>query len=309
MDLTHTFTVPLGVEETWSHFNDIGSLAECFPGASLTEFDGDSFSGSCKVKLGPIALVYNGSGRFVEKDEEAHRFVVDAKGKDKRGNGTAGAHVTLSMEETDGSTEVTVVTDLAITGKPAQFGRGVMQDVSDKLLGQFVACLEERFVAGEAGDAGVDEAAAPMPAPVTTSRTSSPAGRRGPPRPGPAPGRMPGPGPGRMPGPCRGGRQRPDHALRRCLRGTQGGSERLAQPRRDRAAGAAQVLLEAGGRRPRRAVRPPAPPLPPQAPQYPRRGVTSCRPRCDFLRSPAQEVTPRRARTHTSARKNPHLVG
>ncbi len=155
MDLTHTFTVPLGVEETWSHFNDIGSLAECFPGATLTEFDGDSFSGSCKVKLGPIALVYNGSGRFVEKDEEAHRFVVDAKGKDKRGNGTAGAHVTLSMEETDGSTEVTVVTDLAITGKPAQFGRGVMQDVSDKLLGQFVACLEERFVVG---DAGADEA-------------------------------------------------------------------------------------------------------------------------------------------------------
>ena len=147
MDLTHTFTVPLGVEETWGHFNDIASVAECFPGAQVTEFDGNSFSGSCKVKLGPIALVYNGSGSFVEKDEEAHRFVVDAKGKDKRGNGTAGAHVTVSMEETDGSTEVTVVTDLAITGKPAQFGRGVMQDVSDKLLGQFVACLEERFVA------------------------------------------------------------------------------------------------------------------------------------------------------------------
>jgi carbon monoxide dehydrogenase subunit G len=147
MDLTHRFTVPLGVEETWGHFNDIASVAECFPGAQVTEFDGNSFSGSCKVKLGPIALVYNGSGSFVEKDDEAHRFVVDAKGKDKRGNGTAGAHVTLSMEETDGSTEVTVVTDLAITGKPAQFGRGVMQDVSDKLLGQFVACLEERFVA------------------------------------------------------------------------------------------------------------------------------------------------------------------
>ena len=159
MDLTHRFTVPLDVEETWSHFNDIGSLAECFPGATVTEFDGDSFSGSCKVKLGPIALVYNGSGKFVEKDEAAHRFVVDAKGKDKRGNGTAGAHVTLSMEETDGSTEVTVVTDLAITGKPAQFGRGVMQDVSDKLLGQFVACLETRLAgahtepSGESGPA------------------------------------------------------------------------------------------------------------------------------------------------------------
>jgi hypothetical protein len=98
------------------------------------------------VKLGPIALVYNGSGTFVEKDEAAHRFVVDAKGKDKRGNGTAGAKVTLTMAPSaSGGTDVEVLTDLAVTGKPAQFGRGVMQDVSDKLLGQFVACLEQRL--------------------------------------------------------------------------------------------------------------------------------------------------------------------
>ena len=101
------------------------------------------FAGSVKVKLGPIALVYNGTGTFVEKDEAAHRFLVDAKGKDKRGNGTAGAKVTLTMAEASGgATDVEVVTDLNVTGKPAQFGRGVMQDVSDKLLGQFVACLE-----------------------------------------------------------------------------------------------------------------------------------------------------------------------
>ena len=98
MDLTHRFTVPTSVDETWAHFQDIASVAECFPGATVTSFDGDSFQGSCKVKLGPIALVYNGSGTFVEKDEVAHRFVVDAKGKDKRGNGTAGAKVTLSMD-------------------------------------------------------------------------------------------------------------------------------------------------------------------------------------------------------------------
>ena len=112
----------------------------------MTSVEGDTFSGSVKVKLGPIALVYNGSGTFVEKDEAAHRFVVDAKGKDKRGNGTAGAKVTLTM--TDGRRRPPTsrcVTDLAITGKPAQFGRGVMQDVSDKLLGQFVACLEQRL--------------------------------------------------------------------------------------------------------------------------------------------------------------------
>jgi len=154
MELSHRFTVPIGVEETWAHFNDIASVAECFPGAQVTEADEESFSGSVKVKLGPIALVYNGSGTFVEKDEEAHRFVVDAKGKDKRGNGTAGAKVTVSMAEAGGSTDVSVETDLAITGKPAQFGRGVMQDVSDKLLGQFVACLEQRLAGpAESSDA------------------------------------------------------------------------------------------------------------------------------------------------------------
>lgn len=146
MDLAHTFAVPTPVEETWAHFQDIASVAECFPGAQVTSADAESFSGSVKVKLGPIALVYNGSGTFVEKDEAAHRFVVDAKGKDKRGNGTAGAKVTLSMvSAASGGTEVEVLTDLAVTGKPAQFGRSVMQDVSDKLLGQFVACLEERL--------------------------------------------------------------------------------------------------------------------------------------------------------------------
>jgi uncharacterized protein len=146
LDLAHRFAVPTPVEETWAHFQDIASVAECFPGAQVSSADEASFSGSVKVKLGPIALVYNGSGTFVEKDEAAHRFVVDAKGKDKRGNGTAGAKVTLAMASSaSGGTDVEVLTDLAVTGKPAQFGRGVMQDVSDKLLGQFVDCLEQRL--------------------------------------------------------------------------------------------------------------------------------------------------------------------
>jgi carbon monoxide dehydrogenase subunit G len=180
VELTHRFTVPIGVEETWAHFNDIAAVAECFPGAQVTEADQDSFSGSVKVKLGPIALQYNGSGTFVEKDPEAHRFVVDAKGKDKRGNGTAGATVTVTMSDAGGSTDVSVETDLAITGKPAQFGRGVMQDVSDKLLGQFVSCLEQRLApapepspaeaapepaAQGSGEPVADEAAAAPPAP------------------------------------------------------------------------------------------------------------------------------------------------
>jgi carbon monoxide dehydrogenase subunit G len=148
MDLTHRFSVATPVEETWAHFQDIGALAECFPGAQLTSADGDTFAGTVKVKLGPIALVYSGSGTFVDKDDDAHSFKVDAKGKDKRGNGTAGARVSLSMTTGDGGgTDVEVLTDLNVTGKPAQFGRGVMQDVSDKLLGQFVDCLEQRLSA------------------------------------------------------------------------------------------------------------------------------------------------------------------
>lgn len=173
MELSHRFTVPTGVEETWAHFQDIASVAECFPGAQVTEADEESFSGSVKVKLGPIALLYNGSGTFVEKDAAAHRFVVDAKGKDKRGNGTAGAKVTVAMTDAGGSTDVSVDTDLAITGKPAQFGRGVMQDVSDKLLGQFVSCLEQRLAAPEAAEAAApspEAAAAPAPEPVQPTR-------------------------------------------------------------------------------------------------------------------------------------------
>jgi carbon monoxide dehydrogenase subunit G len=145
MDLEHTFTVPVGVDTAWAEFQDIASVAECFPGATVTGVEDQTFHGSVKVKLGPIALTYNGSGTFTEKDEVNHRFVVDAKGKDRRGNGTAGATVTLTMTGNGEATDVMVHTDLAITGKPAQFGRGVMQDVSDKLLGQFVACLESRL--------------------------------------------------------------------------------------------------------------------------------------------------------------------
>ena len=176
MDLKHTFTVPAGIDETWSHFQDIESVAGCFPGATVTEIDGDDFKGSAKVKLGPIALVYNGTGHFVEKDEAAHKFVLEAKGKDKRGNGTAGATVTATFaEEGADSTTVEVVTDLAITGKPAQFGRGVIQDVSDKLLQQFVDCLQQQV--GSSGSAESDSSgsaeAAPSPEPGAESVAES----------------------------------------------------------------------------------------------------------------------------------------
>ena len=162
MDLTHSFTVPASLDETWRAFLDIEDVAGCFPGATVTSVEGDDFQGTCKVKLGPISLLYTGSGSFLERDEAAHRFVLEAKGKDKRGNGTAGATVTAVMTEAAAkSTDVEVKTNLSITGKPAQFGRGVIQDVSDKLLQQFMVCLESKVGAPAPAPA---EAAAGAPA-------------------------------------------------------------------------------------------------------------------------------------------------
>jgi carbon monoxide dehydrogenase subunit G len=163
MDLRHEFTVPASIDQTWSAFNDIESVAVCFPGAKVTAVEGDTFTGTVKVKLGPIALTYNGTGTFVEKDESQRRMVIDAKGKDKRGNGTAGAHVTATMTEQGTSTHVEVLTDLNITGKPAQFGRGVMEDVSNKLLGQFTDCLEQKVGGSSTAEA---EAVVDEPTPV-----------------------------------------------------------------------------------------------------------------------------------------------
>ena len=146
MELVHDFTVPAGRDQTWAAFSDIEGVAGCFPGATVTGVEADTFEGSVKVKLGPIALVYNGAGTITEKDEAAGRLLITAKGKDKRGNGTASAEVTVTMAgAAEDHTSVHVVTALQITGKPAQFGRSVMQDVSDKLLDQFTACLSEKL--------------------------------------------------------------------------------------------------------------------------------------------------------------------
>lgn len=162
MDLNHSFTVPASLAATWRTFEDIESVAGCFPGAVVTSVEGDDFKGTCKVKLGPIAMVYSGSGTFLEKDEAAGKFVIDAKGKDKRGNGTAGAVVTaLFAEDSPGVTRVDVATDLAITGKPAQFGRGVIEDISNKLLQQFVTCLQDKVGAGSDPGSGGESADVP----------------------------------------------------------------------------------------------------------------------------------------------------
>jgi uncharacterized protein len=179
MDLTHRFSVPADVAEAWDAFNDLEGLAPCFPGATITSVDGDEFSGSVKIKLGPISLMYNGSGRYIERNDADRRVVIEARGKDKRGNGTATATVTASFAESGGQTDVEVLTDLVITGKPAQFGRGVISDVSDKLLDQFVSCVSGRFADGLDADglgaAGLGAAGAePSASPVEAASTASP---------------------------------------------------------------------------------------------------------------------------------------
>jgi carbon monoxide dehydrogenase subunit G len=141
VQLAHSFSVPVSVDQAWAVLLDIERVAPCMPGAALDTVDGDEFTGSVKVRLGPIGLTYKGRARFIEKDEVAHRAVIDAQGKDARGNGTAAAKVTAALHPQDSGTLVEVSTELAITGKPAQFGRGVMADVGNKLIGQFADCL------------------------------------------------------------------------------------------------------------------------------------------------------------------------
>jgi uncharacterized protein len=204
VELSHSFTVPASVEHTWATFMDLQEVGSCFPGATVTDVTGDGFSGTVKVKLGPIALVYSGSGSFVERDDGAHRAVIDAKGKDKRGNGTAGATVTIQLTDAgNGTTRADVRTDLNVTGKPAQFGRGVMQDVSDKLLGQFVDCIEGKVGAPPAVQEPAQEAEPPMAASTEApAETPAPAPAAGPPTPSPTPTPTPSPTPAPGPGPA-----------------------------------------------------------------------------------------------------------
>jgi len=146
MQLENTFTVPVDIDTVYDALNDPEKVTPCFPGAALTSQDGDDFTGTVKVKLGPISMTYKGKGTFVERDKSAHKVVVDAQGRDSRGNGTASAKATLTMSEAgSGQTKVTVLTEMQVTGKPAQFGRGVMADVGDKILGQFASCLADEF--------------------------------------------------------------------------------------------------------------------------------------------------------------------
>lgn len=145
MELNHSFTVAASPERTWELLTDLEEVGGCFPGATVTSATESEFTGNVKVKLGPIAVTYQGEGRFVERDDEAHRAVIEGLGKGLRGLGNASATVIVQLAPDGDGTRADVATAMNITGKPAQFGRGVMQTVSDKLLGQFVACIEGKL--------------------------------------------------------------------------------------------------------------------------------------------------------------------
>jgi carbon monoxide dehydrogenase subunit G len=141
MELENQFTVPVGIDDTWKVLLDVERVGPCMPGATVLSVDGDQFTGSVKVKVGPITVNYQGKASFAEIDDVAHRAVIDASGKETKGSGTAKATITMNLSEQGPQTLVTITTDLAITGRPAQFGRGLMADVSDALIKQFASGL------------------------------------------------------------------------------------------------------------------------------------------------------------------------
>ena len=156
MKIENSFTVDAPIDEAWTLLTNIPEIAPCLPGAKLTDEVDGVYSGGIKVKVGPVTSEYKGSASFVEKDDANYKAVIDGKGRDTRGAGNAQALITAQMFDEGAKTRVDIETDLKISGKVAQFGRGVMQDVSTKLLGQFAECLESKI--GE--PAMIDEVAA-----------------------------------------------------------------------------------------------------------------------------------------------------
>jgi len=174
MELTNEFTVDAPIDRAWAVLNDVETIAPCLPGAQLKEVEGDEYRGIVKVKVGPITAQYKGAAVFVEQDEAAGRVVLKADGRDTRGQGNASAEITaVLIADGDDRTKVEVTTDLTVTGKVAQFGRGVMADVSAKLMDQFAANLSETVISS-----GPAEAASPPAAVGPVEHDGSPASTR-----------------------------------------------------------------------------------------------------------------------------------
>ncbi len=184
MKIENEFTVHAPIDEAWKVLTDLEGIAPCLPGARLTGVEGDVYQGKVKIKVGPVISEFAGTAQFAEKDDAAYRAVIDAKGRDSRSAGNASAMITAQLRPDGDSTIVTVDTDMKVSGKLAQFGSGMIKEVSQKLLGQFVTSLEAKIgtdttPAGsdvhlppeppEPGQAGPD----PQRAKTTTSETAA----------------------------------------------------------------------------------------------------------------------------------------
>jgi carbon monoxide dehydrogenase subunit G len=179
MKLEHEFHVDADVTVAWGVLLDIERIAPCMPGAQLQEVDGDEYRGIVKVKVGPITAQYKGTARVAEADEATRRLVLNAEGRDTRGQGNASATITALLTPDGDGTLVAVDTDLNVTGKVAQFGRGVMADVSQKLLGQFVDCLQTTILAPDTTPTPAPPRPPSAPAPEPAAQTpTAPAGPR-----------------------------------------------------------------------------------------------------------------------------------
>jgi carbon monoxide dehydrogenase subunit G len=171
MDLNHEFVVNVPVAEAWAILTDLERIAPCLPGAQLTEVEGDTYRGQVKIKVGPILAQFKGQASFVSRDDVAHKASLKGEGRDTTGKGNASAIITAELTSvTPTSTKCTVHTDLSISGKVAQFGRGALADVSDKLLAQFSENLNQLISAAPAPSAPVVAETTPAPSEQPTIR-------------------------------------------------------------------------------------------------------------------------------------------
>jgi carbon monoxide dehydrogenase subunit G len=184
MELEHSFTIPVAPEQAWQVLLDVERVAPCMPGATIDSVDGDEIKGRIKVKVGPVSLTYSGTAHFTEQDEAARAVTLEASGKETRGAGTAAATVRSTLhDEGDGRTRVVVHTTLSVTGRPAQFGRGVMAEVGGRIIERFAANLAAQLAGGSLPDSGSSTpngagpgAAAPGPA-TGAAANAAPAAR------------------------------------------------------------------------------------------------------------------------------------
>lgn len=171
MKLEHTFEVPAPPEEVWDYLLDVERVAPCMPGAELTDVvDETTWKGKVNVRLGAVNLTYRGKVEIAEQDDDAHRVVLKATGQEMRGKGTASATVTSSLEQVGDGTRVDITTDMTLSGAAAQYGRGMIGDVSRKLTDQFADCLREQLEPAPQ-PAAADDAAAPEPRPAPQPQT------------------------------------------------------------------------------------------------------------------------------------------